>query len=59
MKMLQTQGEEQSHGEQMQRKELQAAGQEVSRHVVPVRRKNGGKKWTDSAILGIGPSIFT
>lgn len=44
--MLQTQGKEQSNGEQTQSEELQMEGKEVCRHIMPVKRKNGVKKWT-------------
>lgn len=37
--MLQTQGEEQRAGEQVQSEELQMAGEEVIRHGVPGRGK--------------------
>lgn len=50
---------EQSRGEQIQSTALQMEGEEVCRHGVTVKRKNGEKKWTGSAILEIGPSIFT
>lgn len=42
--MLQTQGEEQTNGEQIQSKERQMKEKEVYRRTVPVKRKNGVKK---------------
>lgn len=56
---LQTQGEGPRDGGHMQRRGLQTEAKEVHRHIVPVKGQNGVKKWTDSAILEIGPSIFT
>ena len=41
---LQTQGEEQTNGEQIQSKEWQMKEKEVHRRTVPVKRKNGVKK---------------
>lgn len=52
--MLQTQGEGQTNGEQIQSKERQMREEEVYRRTVPVKRRNEVKKWTDSVIPETG-----